>query len=385
MAAIFFTLARKCRVASLLVIAILGSDTGLWAAKRMLILDFRNQDEDPALEYLELSLTETIRKNLNAQYEILEPDPADVRRRIEDGYFLFKGDLHNRNVALHLGLSTGQDVVLSGGFRRINRGSGTTMVLVDVILIDVEHKRQVKHFSGTLLVDANLFNSMERLAQRVVSEARSILPNKGAYDFDVHAPVTQRQFGLFAGFNLNGAIPALRNNRPLSAGSTVRPSESGGLTGALEYRQDRFLRKNRFIGYALGSATLLSSALPISASDQQASIGGFSSALEAGIGYQIFRRKKFFVHATLGGGFFYARMKIDLSALPSGVYVPATGDFRSQFLAEEYGPYGSIGLRSGLQLTPTVSWEIGISYQEYFLRGSVSGSWIAISGLGLRI
>lgn len=366
---------------SLLIAAVLPAD----AAKRMLILDFRNLDDDPAFAYLEVSLTDTVRKNLNQQYEILEPDPADVRRRIEDGYFLFKGDIHNRNVALHLGLSTGQDVVLSGGFRQINRGAGTTMLLVDVILLDVEHKRQVKRFTGTILVDANLFNSIERLSQRIVAEAKGILPNKGAFDFDIYAPVTQHQLGLLAGYNLNGVLPALRNSQPLTAGSPVKPGDMGGWSAALEYRKDRFMRVNRLIGFAAGNFTLLSSTLPISASDKQAMLGGFFSAIEAGIGYQLFRRKKFFLHILAGGGFFYTRFRLDFAALPSGVYNPATAELRNDFAGTEFGPYATAGLRTGLQLTPTVSWEIGVAYREYFLRGSASGSLSTITGIGFRI
>jgi len=369
----------------LLFVAACSGGTHIFAAKRMLIMDFRNTHGDPNFQYLEISLTESVRKYLHEKYEILEPEPAEIQRRVRDGYFLFPEEFHNKNVALQLGILTGQDVVLSGGFKQKTSEQGSTIIIVDVIILDVEHKTLVKKFTYELKVDSNLFVAIDKLAQRVVVEAKSILPYKGQYDFDVYAPVTQNQIAIFGGYNLNAVLPFMHKNAALDNKVGVVPADLGGLYLATEYRRDRFLGKNRFIGFVRGDATLVSNRLPVTGITEQASAKGFGFSLEAGIGYQILRKKRLFVHALLGAGMLYSQLAIDFGALRNLPNSSATGTAQSSYTGTIYGPTASIGIRSGIQINSSVSWEIGAMYQQSFLQGSTAGNIMTFMGFGLRI
>lgn len=355
------------------------------AAKKILIMDFRNLDNDPNFQYLEASLTDSVRQYLHERYEIFEPEPGDVYRRARDGAMLFPEEFHNKNVALQLGILLDQDVVLSGGFRQHHSDSGTSVITVDVMILDVEHKSLVKRFKGDVKVDANLFDSIKKLSVRVADEAKTVLPNKGQFDFDLYAPGTQNQLSIFGGYNLNGMLTELRKNQTLANRTAIVPGDTGGLFIAVEYRRDRFLAKNRLIGFVRIDGTLLDSRNQIAGSSDTAKLSGFTLAIEPGIGYQLFRYKRLFINAMMGAGGLYSRMQVDFGG---AAFIPAgtkTGTQQASYSGEIFGPTASLGVRSGLQLNPTLSIEIGAMYQQWFLNGATGGNLTTLIGIGVRL
>ncbi len=372
----------KCVLTIVLLLPVSG---GIFAAKKMLILDFRNLDHDPNYEYLESLLTDGVRKAIQQKFEILEPDPADVAKRAKDGYLLFAEDFHNKNVALQLGVLTGQDIVLSGGFSKKSESSIGSVILIEVLILDIENARLAKRLNYAIKVDGNIFSSVDSLAEKIASEAKSVLPNKGRFDFDRHAPFTTDQLAVYAGYNLNGAFPTLRKHPQMDSGSRIAPADLGGLMVSAEYRHDRFLGLNRFIGFVRADMQWMNSAVGLVNSSETATIKGTGFTGEIGLGYQVIRYKKFFLNLLAGGGGTYSRFSVDMSSLKNLPLDTRSGEASNSFSGTIYGPTASAGFRTGIQLTPYISWEIGAVYQATFLQGSFSGNVITMTGLGLRI
>ncbi len=355
------------------------------AAKKMLILDFRSIDHDPNFQYLEISLTESVRKYLHEKYEIVEPDGQDMVRQMNDGAFLFTEDFHNKNVALQLGLLTGQDIVLSGGFRQRMSVHGSTVISLEVFIMDVEKRTLVKRIIGEVKVDSGLFASIDKFSERIVQEAKGVLPNKGEYDFDAFTPVRMTQFTVLGGYNLNALSSALRKNPVLGTRSSVVPADLGGFMASLEIRRDRFLKINRLIGYGRADAQIINAEFSAANESTGPLARGFGATAELGIGYQVFRFKRFFIQALAGGGFNYTNFKLDYSQMKNPPIQSESREITIQSSGYFFGPVASTGLRLGFQINRSVSWELGASYQMTFLSGSVSGNVFTTMGIGLRL
>jgi hypothetical protein len=366
-------------------IAVFFIVTPLFAAKKILILDFRSIDHDPNFQYLEVSLTESVRKYLHEKYEIVESDPGDVARQMSDAAFVFVEDFHNKNVALQLGLLTGQDVVLSGGFRQKMTEHGSTVISLEVFIIDVENRTLVKRIIGEVRVDSNLFHSIDKFSARIVQEAKGVLPNKGEYDFDQYTPVRMTQLSVLGGYNMNALSNGLRKNSSLSRRPGIVPADLGGFVASVELRRDRFLKINRLIGYGRADAQIINTEFSVANESSGLVARGFGGTLEAGLGYQFFRYKRFFAQTTIGGGFNYTAFKMDFSTLKNQPINTESRESLTQSSGNFFGPIASTGLRLGFQINRSFSWELGAAYQMTFLSGSTSGNLMATMGLGVRL
>ncbi len=347
----------------------------LAAAKRVLILDFHNTDRDGSLTYLEESLTASVRTYLHEKYEFFEPDVVDVRKRADADYFIFPDDLHNKNVALHLGLAMGQDIVLSGAFKRKIESSGRNLIIVDIMLLNVEKRTLVKQFVSELYIDSNIFKSIELVSRRVVKESQEILPNKSEFEFDIHSPLSQNQLALFSGYNLNSLFPALQKNATIENKSRVVVADLGGPFLSLEFRRDRFFKLARLIGYGRLDGQFFLSDLAIQDSANRAKIQGLGFSAELGLGYNLFRYKKLNLYFLGGVGFAYAKVSLDLQ--DTGQPDTVTGSI--------FGPTASTGLRAAFQISPSTSFEWGVSYQALFLQQSLAGNLLTSIGVGFRL
>lgn len=368
-----------------LCLFVIVSTIPLFAAKRMLILDFRSVDHDPKFQYLEVSLTESVRKYLHEKYEIVEPDATETLRQMADASFIFTEDFHNKNVALQLGLITGQDVVLSGGFRQKMSEHGSTVILLEVFILDVENRTLAKRITGEVKVDGNLFYSIDKFSERIVQESRGVLPNKGEYDFDQYSPVRMTQLTLLSGYNLNAPLTSLRKSAVLDTRTRLVPADLGGFVVSAELRRDRFLKINRLLGYFRTDVHVLNTSFAVVNEANSPVARGFGATGEIGFGYQFFRYKRFFAQAIAGGGFNYTAFKVDFSAMQTKPIDAASRENLAQASGSLFGPVATAGVRIGLQLNRSVSWEMGAIYQLTFLTGSVSGNVITTMGLGMRL
>lgn len=363
-----------------ILLGVLSLCTPVSAAKKLYVMDFVNRDNNQDYQYLEATLTESVRKAIAEKYEVIEPDRASVTKLLREGSLVFPSEFFNANVALQIGLLADQDVVLSGGFWRLPGAQGTDKIRVNVIILDIEKKRVVKRLENQIRVDGNIFSSIEALAGNIVREARDVLPNKGQFDFDRYAPISQTQLAILGGANLNPMVSFLQKNTRIDSSSRITLNQLGGPLVAAELRRDRFWGLNRLSGWTRFDAQLLAAELTTYVpGNGTAKAQGWAAFAEAGIGYQIFRHKRFFTHAMLGGGFFYSKLQLDYSQLK---YVPADATSVSGQL---YGPTLSGGLRAGFQLNPYLSWEIGLNYQLTFLQGATGGNLVSTMGIGFRI
>ncbi|HMV34557.1 MAG TPA: DUF1554 domain-containing protein [Turneriella sp.] len=249
-----------------------------FAAKKMLIMDFRNLDQDPNFQYLEGSITDAVKKLLREKFEFFEPEANDVEKRAQDSYFLFPEDYHNKNVALQLGLMTDQDIVISGGFQKRYSARGEAFILVDVMIFDIENKKLVRQFKNEIKVNAAIFESIDKLAQKVAQEAQEILPHKGQFEFDRYAPITQTQVTLLGGYNLNSFSSPMHKETVLTSGSSMSAADYGGMWIAAELRRDRFLDRNRLVGFFRADFQMINSQFAVSGTADRSSATGMGGA-----------------------------------------------------------------------------------------------------------
>lgn len=356
-----------------------------FAAKKMLIMDFRNLDQDPNFQYLEGSITDAVKKLLREKFEFFEPEANDVEKRAQDSYFLFPEDYHNKNVALQLGLMTDQDIVISGGFQKRYSARGEAFILVDVMIFDIENKKLVRQFKNEIKVNAAIFESIDKLAQKVAQEAQEILPHKGQFEFDRYAPITQTQVTLLGGYNLNSFSSPMHKETVLTSGSSMSAADYGGMWIAAELRRDRFLDRNRLVGFFRADFQMINSQFAISGTADRSSATGMGGAASVGLGYQLLRYKRVFVLGLLQGGFFYERVKMDFSNFKSAPLDIGTGSPITTITGDIFGPQAGAGLRLGWQINAYFSLELGAVYQQSFVQGNSSGNVITAAGFGLRI
>jgi len=116
---------------------------------------------------------------------------------------VFLDDVHNKSVAMTLGLLSKQDIVISGGFtvRRKNIEAGITkedkiskdkekgpkkesqaafenVVTVRTVLLDISKKTIISEFTSEAVVDNRIFASIDKLAAMIAEKAKVVLPNK---------------------------------------------------------------------------------------------------------------------------------------------------------------------------------------------------------------
>ena len=144
--------------------------------KKVLILDFINVSKDPGFGYLEKSLTDAARKKLQKKFAYREMAPSEWAAVMKDNH-IFREDIHTKSAALQLGLLSRQDVAISGGYTVASK-NGKAAIQTTVNILDIAEKKVIASFSEDTAVDSNMFNAVDKIADRIAHEARRVLPNK---------------------------------------------------------------------------------------------------------------------------------------------------------------------------------------------------------------
>jgi TolB-like protein len=142
---------------------------------RLLILQFNNTSHDPNYDYLEGSITESVTQYLRDQFVFQQMSTAQRDEYIRENYYKEK-DFFTESVSMKLGLELNQDAVISGSYW-VKGGE----IITQVRIIDVKNKKVTSQFEMKGPAGSNIFVSVEKIAVRVASEAKNILPNKEEY------------------------------------------------------------------------------------------------------------------------------------------------------------------------------------------------------------
>ncbi|MBV6494865.1 MAG: hypothetical protein LDLANPLL_02902 [Turneriella sp.] len=311
---------RRLRVFIFLVFAVLYTapwQQSLWAAslKKVLILDFKNLDKNPNYDYLETSITDAVRTNLQEKFAFNEMPQSKWQSLAKDNFFLWAEDNYSRSVGLNLGVRAKQDIVVGGYYQAVRNAYGRYIVRAHVFVLDVGKRKIVTEFSIDMPADATLFDSVEKLATRVVKEAKAVLPNKGDVDFsNIEEDVGPHEIGILGGispvslpdaFTGDYATTTKLNNKDVP--------QTIGVYGSYRYH-DLFL--NRLTFDITGGAQFGSTNLQVANDVKKAKLSVTDYSIASHIGYRL-EFWRFGFMPLVGGGFSLASLTLDYSALSS--------------------------------------------------------------------
>lgn len=371
--------------ASVVLATIIAVAPPVFAAKRMLIMDFRNRDGDANFQYLQEALTESVRKSIHDRYEIIEPDRTSVESRVRAASFIFPAEFHNRNIALQFGIINDQDIVISGVFARRITARQTSEIQVEAFILDVQQQKVLREFRANLLVDANIFVSVDRLAKRFADEARSVLPNKGSLEFDQYAPISPDMIAFIGAYKFGSVLNSPGDQRQISSRGRILPDMVGGPALAFEWRHDRFLNRNRWIIQFQGALQWIDAQSSTAAGTGNVVLRGNIWSAYAAIGYQWFRFKRFYSIFMTGPAFMYAQVKLDYASLAVQPTNLDSGNTSDRAAGSMWAPMMHTNLRLGFQANHSLSWEAGIGYQVAFMNSGITGNFLIQLGAGYRL
>ncbi len=147
-----------------------GIDAAPKIKRRVLILDFVNQQNNPTYSYLSNTVAEGMVGPLEKtnSFHILSRDLAE---RVIREKKAARKDLYRDSVAVELGKQAEADVVVIGNYVTIKNTMLIQAKAVDVHAGRVKVSRQVKSTIGT-----KLFNAIEKLAKQMAREMKKKLP-----------------------------------------------------------------------------------------------------------------------------------------------------------------------------------------------------------------
>lgn len=163
----------------LAVVCILLLQTGIHATQpvpKVLILPFKNTEQQKNYGYIERSLTEAVQKLLRKRFVFREPDYEHITDIILENR-IFTEDLYNKSVALTVGHLARQDIVIAGGYR-VEEHNNAATIITDIYILDAGRKKIISAFRARGPASAEIFTTIEQIAERIAAEASKVLPSK---------------------------------------------------------------------------------------------------------------------------------------------------------------------------------------------------------------
>ncbi len=376
----------------LLVFAFALSAQGLFAQslKKVLILDFKNLDKNPDYTYLEESITEAVRNDLKAKYDFKEMPQQDWRALAQKNLFLWPEDNYTRSFGLNIGAVARQDIVVGGFYQAIiekkpRKGvrAHDFVITAHVFVLDVGNRRVVSEFDMVMPTDATLFENVERLAGRVVAEAKAVLPNKGELSQDVidAGELTPHEIGIFGGISPVSVPDAFTGNYATTTKLNNKDvPQTIGVYGSYRYH-DLFL--NRLTFDITGGAQFGSTNLSVANDAKKAKLSVTDYSLAGHLGYRL-ELWRFGFMPLVGGGFSLASLTLDYSTL-SSLPVDTAGNPLSSDTINTSAPFAEGGLKLGFRITQNLHLNVQAMYRQHFYIGSSAGQVITTGGLTFRL
>jgi len=355
--------------------------------KRVIVLEFKNLDKNPNFQYLEGSLTEAIKTDLKTQFKFKEMPPPEWEKAATDNNFSWPEENYTKGFAINLGRATNQEVVIGGYFQAVPsrvKGRGHIQVVrVNVFILDIGGKKLISEFDEELPTDGRLFDSINKLAARVASESKSVLPSEQEMlkQGSVLEPASLNEAHVGGGANFV-SVPAAFSDNFVSGASLYPKDVPVSVQIEAGYSRHDFY-KPRWVLRGVGSVQFGSTNFKVSRDTKTiaASLLGFSTAAHAG--YR-FERSRFYLMPFGGFGFFLGRMNLDYTTL---TVLPTTtaGAEKSNATANLSAPFVEAGAQVGVHINPVVSLAITLQYRQLIYIGSSAGQLYAGAGVNFRL
>ncbi|MDH4199156.1 MAG: porin family protein [Spirochaetia bacterium] len=145
--------------------------------QKVIILPFKNIDKNPNYEYLEATITDSIRAKLKTKFAFSET-PEQEWKTVAKKNFLYDNECYTATYGINLGLYSTQDVVINGGFIIKQGGKDQDAVSTTVRIISITEKRVIAEQVIEIPANNQLFTTIGEVADKAAKEASKVLPNK---------------------------------------------------------------------------------------------------------------------------------------------------------------------------------------------------------------
>lgn len=335
--------------------------------KKVLVLDFKNILGYPEYQYLENSLTDAVKNSLKERY-VFEESRREDWQEVAKEFHIPEAEVYTYTAAMNLGIYAKQDVVIFGGFFASDPKSTSNFKMnTRVRILDIGRKKEIADFTITNPIDNTIFNSVEKIADRIVKEASVILPTKE----DVAKGHFKREIPSFNQLSIRGTFVPIAIEKAGEIGTNSSftsmnfPNQWGAL---LDYHYFGILHESFGflfgVGFQRGNNKLT---LAIDKSQVSTSIQSLYTL--TGLAWYQKLTKVLYMKPWLGFGVQQDSMTLQYESDTVNVLNP-TGQIVNQKEHKVFLPFLTLGLRFGYSLNKWLSLEGGLRYGVYFFKGS---------------
>lgn len=351
--------------------------------KRVIVLDFKNVLKKKNYQYLESTITDAVRGRLKEKFAYVE---LDRRRWLDVAHenFIIEEDLYTYSAAMNLGLLAKQDVVIYGGYViEDKKGAANPEIRTRVRILDLAKKKEIADFEIQNVVDATIFDSVEKMADRIVKEAGAVLPNADAWargelraDIPTFNQLSLR--GMYSPVNLD------QSGRQISVNEKYAGTSFRNVIGAAVDFQ-HFGIFSEHLGFSVQGALRIANDKFTYAVDGTTAPGALQSFQgTAGLTWRQYFSRSFYLQPLIGGGVQYDIMKFTFNSQTVSVMTP-TGEGVSGVEYSHLSPLAYTGLRFGYAVNSWLFVETGIQYALHFYASATGQSLFANAGIGFRL
>lgn len=352
------------------------------ALKKVMLLDFKNVLKKADFNYLEGSITDAVRNKLKEKFaykEIEREKWLDIAKE----NFIIEEDLYTYSAAMNLGLVAKQDVVIYGGYVIENKkGSAQQEIRTRVRILDLSKREEIADFEMKNIVDASIFDAVEKIADRIVKEASAVLPNakdygKGDTGSDIEKFNQLSLRSTYSPFALSAA-------RSVRAGGQYAAADFKNVIGAFIDFQHFGIWREQFGIFAGGGFRMASDEFTyaLDGTAVPVSLQGFNG--HAGVTWRQKLGSQFYLQPIMGGGVQYDILKFNYDNKTIAA-ASSTGQTLNLSELKSFAPYAMGGLRLGFKATQWLFVELGANYFYTFYSGGSGQTLSADLGVGFKL
>lgn len=359
------------------------SEVSARSEKRVMLLDFKNVLKKADYDYLEASITDAVRTRLKEKFVYSEIEKKEWQSVAKES-FVLEEDLYTYTAAMNLGINAQPDVAIFGGyFIESKRGSTQQEIRTRVRILDLAKRKEIADFEMKSVIDASIFETVEKIADRIVKEAATVLPGKEAWAKGEIQDATRKfnQLSLRGSFSPFSVGP---QDRKVGAGSQHGPANLRNImsvTADFQHFGLYFESLGLFVSAGVRSGTDTFS-FAQDGSPVPVNLLGLSTT--AGLTWRQPMNNNLYMQIFLGGGLNYDILKYEFSSRSVAV-TTANGQTLSQSELSAIAPAAVGGIRLGYMITRWLFLEIGTSYTVQFYRPGFDQLVSAEIGMGFKL
>ncbi|AFM10712.1 outer membrane protein [Turneriella parva] len=349
--------------------------------KRVLILDFKNIEDDENYQYLEASITDAVREMLKGKFEFQEY-PREEAINFAQANLFMTDEFHTQSVAFQMGLLLKQDVVINGSYSVENE-----TITTEIRIFDIGNRKLLKTIEVTGPASSQIFASVGVIAERIAEECQAVLPNKDEWK---RMLAEEKQTAVASTPNLltiSTGISAFSfpsgNQGQLTSDTILKPGDFGSaLTFQLGYIRNNVYRSF----YALGNLGYQTASKDFAVENNVQKAQGKLTlvSIRAGIGYEMPGYQRFNWSPFAAAGYYFGETSLNYDNLPrKPLGVDSQPANSALFTAS--APALTFGIRSGFEINSMVTLELITEYTNLFYANNVSGFVVFSGGMTLRL